>query len=240
MGCIPNLILVSSIIFVSAAAGLAQAPSPPPPQSPKLPPLIRIPRGPEGIPVESWQEFKHEVGNFAVTMPGKPLEMSQTIETDVGKVPTKVFIANEGRISFMAMYADYPLVIDTPENIKPGLDDSRDMMLSKLNGKLISEKEYVFKKYPGRELKAKTSEGLIRLRMYLVKRRLYIVGVLARGTDDIKLLESAKPEIFFDSFQLIKNPPATATDVALRPRFESAIADLTLPSDFHNRPVSWR
>src|SRR5215510_6970443 len=110
MRCIPNLILVSSIIFVSAATGFAQAPSPPPPSPKGVPPLIRS--------IESWKEFKHESGNFVVTMPGNPLEMPQTIETEIGKVPTKSFIVQEGAITYTVMYADYPVAFDTPEAIK--------------------------------------------------------------------------------------------------------------------------
>src|SRR5262245_2850104 len=110
-----------SIIFILATAGLAQ--TPPPPQQQEV--------IPGGILVEAWQEFKHEAGNFAVMMPGKPLEISQTIESEIGKVPTKSFVAQSGQITFMAMYADYPIAFDTPEAVKASLDASRDMMLSK-------------------------------------------------------------------------------------------------------------
>src|SRR5262245_45881021 len=122
MRCIRNLIFVSSLIFISAATGFAQAPSPPPPSSKGVPPLMR--------PIEPWKEFKNEAGNFVVTMPGKPLEMSQTIETEIGKVPTYSFLAQQGIISYIFMYADYPVAFDTPEAIKIGLNGSRDMLLN--------------------------------------------------------------------------------------------------------------
>src|SRR5262245_55403049 len=109
MNLTPTPSALLSIIFILATAGLAQTPPPPP-------------KGiPGGIPVEEWQEFKHEAGNFTVMMPGKPIEASQTIEGDIGKIPTKSFIAQSGQITFGVMYADYPIVFDAPEAVKASL-----------------------------------------------------------------------------------------------------------------------
>src|SRR4030095_12096571 len=127
MKSIPRLSFLLSIIFVSTTAGLAQAPPPPPPPKPAPSETIFI--APAGIPVESWQEFKNEAGNFAVIMPGKPLEMSQTVESEIGKVPIHSFVINGGTLTYIAMYAEYPLAIDSPGVAKTSLDNSRDLML---------------------------------------------------------------------------------------------------------------
>jgi TonB family protein len=232
MKTIPRLFVLLSIILILATTGLAQTPPPPPP----------APSGgiPGGIPVNAWQEFKHEAGNFVVTMPGKPLEMSQTIESEIGKVPTKSFIANLGRISFMAMYADYPIAFDTPEAIKNGLDGSRDMILSKGRAKLISEKEILFKKYPGREITARIDLGIVRLRVYLVHQRFYMLMVASQDANDTKQLESEQAGRFLDSFQLIEDPKGAPANIASISRFESAFENIDLPPDFANRPISWR
>src|SRR5215475_8091289 len=104
MKTIPRPAALLSLIFILAAAGLAQTPPPPPP-----------PGGiTSNISAEAWQEFKSEAGNFVVRIPGKPLEMSQTIESEIGKIPTKSFVAREGAVTFMAMYADFPIAFDTP------------------------------------------------------------------------------------------------------------------------------
>jgi hypothetical protein len=80
MKTIPRPSALLSIIFILATAGLAQTPPPPPPPPP--------PGGiPSSISAEAWQEFKNEAGNFVVRIPGKPLEMSQTIESEIGKIP---------------------------------------------------------------------------------------------------------------------------------------------------------
>src|SRR5262245_65800014 len=105
MKTFPKPTVLLSIIFILTTAGLAQT----------APPLA--PTAPRGIPpamlVEGWQEFKHEAGNFAVMMPGKPLEMSQTVESEIGKVPIYTFTAQGGTLNYLATYAEYQISIAT-------------------------------------------------------------------------------------------------------------------------------
>ena len=231
MKATPKPSALLSIMFILATAGLAQTKAPPPPSAPGVPPRI--------ILVEAWEEFKNEAGNFAVMMPGKPIEASQTIEGEFGKVPTKSFVAQSGQITIAVMYADYPIVYDTPEAVKATLDATRDIMLSKRRGKLISEKEHIFKKYAGRELTAGTDFGMSRLRMYLIQQRLYILMVLLDGATDVKQLESEQADRFLDSFRLIEEPKAAPANLMSMSRLKSAFGNLELPPDFRNRPVSW-
>src|SRR5215813_4451767 len=221
-----------SIIFILATAGLAQTPAPPPPPAPGSPPSV--------ILVEAWQEFKHEPGNFAVMMPGKPLEMSQTVESQIGKVPMYSFTAQEGTLNYMAMYAEYPIALDTPQVAKSSLNGARDLMLNNRNGKLISETDVSFGKYPGRELKAKFDGGMIRLRSYVVNQRMYMLMVMAPGDDKSKQLESKKANDFLDSFKFLREPQPVEGDAPSMSRLGSEIDKLDLPPDFRARPVSWR
>ncbi|HKQ93057.1 MAG TPA: energy transducer TonB [Blastocatellia bacterium] len=230
MNPLPRGAALLSIIFFLATADLAQT-SPPPPA-----PRVRIS---DDIPDEAWQEFKHEAGNFAVAMPVKPLEISQTIEGDVGKVPTKSFVANSGQITFVVMYADYPITFDAPEAVNASLDVMRDLLLSKGRGKLISEKEHLFKKYTGRELRAGMDDGMARVRMYLIQQRLYMLTVIFAGANDVKQLESKQVVRFLDSFQLIEEPKAAPANMASMSGLKLALGNLELPPDFLNRPVSW-
>jgi TonB family protein len=232
MKTIPRGAFLLPSVFILAITSLAQTPPPPPPSAPPAPIY-------GGIPVEEWQEFKHEAGNFAVMMPGKPLEISQTIEGDMGKVPTKSFVAHSGQITFAVMYSDYPITFDAPDAVKAILNAMRDIMLSKSRGKLISEKEHVFKKYPGRELAAGTDNGMARVRMYLIEQRLYTLTALLSDSNDLKLLESKQVDRFLDSFQLIEEPKAAPANMASMSQFKSAFGNLELPPDFRNRPVSW-
>src|SRR5262245_10676375 len=231
---IPKLIFLLSIIFFSATASLAQAPPPKPAPSGTI--FIT----PEKPPFESWQEFKHEPGNFAVMMPGKPLEMSQTVESQIGKVPMYSFTAQEGTLNYMAMYAEYPIALDTPQVAKSSLNGARDLMLNNRNGKLISETDVSFGKYPGRELKAKFDGGMIRLRSYVVNQRMYMLMVMAPGDDKSKQLESKKANDFLDSFKFLREPQPVEGDAPSMSRLGSEIDKLDLPPDFRARPVSWR
>jgi len=138
------------------------------------------------------------------------------------------------------MYADYPIAFDTPEAIKIALNASRDMLLNRGKGKLVDEKEYFFKKYPGRELRANLNVGAIRIRMSLVQQRLYMLFVLTQGTDDLKPLETEAVHRFLDSFQLIDDPPPIPSDITSISKFKSAFVDLSDPPDFRDRPISWR
>ena len=234
MKTIPSLSVLLLIILIFATTGLAQTPPPP------LPPTAAPGGIPGDIPVKEWQEFRHDAGNFAVMMPGKPLEVSQTIEGDIGKVPTKSFVAQSGEITFGIMYADYPIAFDVPEAVKASLDGMRDIMLSKQRGKLISEKEHVFKKYPGRELTVGMDAGMARVRMYLIQQRLYMLTVLLLDANDVKEIESKQVDRFLDSFRLIEEPKAAPVNMASMSRIKSAFGNLELPPDFRYRPVSWR
>jgi TonB family protein len=221
-----------SITFILATAGLAQTPAPPPPPAPGSPPSV--------ILVEAWQEFKHEAGNFAVMMPGKPLEMSQTVESEIGKIPIYTFTAPGGTLTYMAMYAEYPISIDTSEAAKISLDNARDLLLSRSNGKLISETDISFGKYRGRELKAKFDGGMLRSRTYIVNHRMYMFMAMAQGDDTSKRLDSKKVDDFLGSFKLLREPQPADASAPSMSRVESEIDNWDFPPDFATRPISWR
>jgi TonB family protein len=237
MKIFPRLIFLSSIIFASAIAAMAQAPPAPPKPAPSgtiqdVPPRI--------IGVVSWREFTHEAGNFSVMMPDKPFELSQTVESEIGKIPVHTFTAQEGTLIYLAMYAEYPIALDTPGTAKTSLNNARDLMLSKRNGKLISETEISFGKYAGRELKAKVDGGVMRSRTYIVNQRMYMLMVSAAGDDNLKQLDLKKVDDFFVSFKFLNEPQPIEGGAPSMSRLKSEIDNLELPADFVDRPVSWR
>jgi len=225
---IPRGAALLSISFFLVTAGLAQTPPPP--------------GGiPSGIPVEAWQEFKHEAGNFAVMMPGKPFEISQTVESEVGKIPMYSFTTQGGTLTYLAMYAEYPISIDTTVAAKASLDNARDLILSRRNGKLISETDISFGKYPGRELKAKIDGGTLRSRTYVVNHRMYMFMAMAMAPSDDQLrqLDSKKVDDFLGSFKFLREPQPAEAGAPSMSRVESERKS-DLPPDFVPRPVSWR
>jgi TonB family protein len=231
MKATPRPASLLSIIFILATPGLAQTQQQPPPA---------LGPPPKVILVEAWQEFKHEAGNFAVMMPGKPLEMSQTVESEMGKIPIYSFTAPGGALTYMAMYAEYPISIDTSEAAKISLDNARDLLLSRRNGKLISEADISFGKYPGRELKAKIDGGTLRSRTYIVNQRMYMFMAMAPGDNTSKQLDSKKVDDFLGSFKFLREPQPADGSAPSMSRVESEIGNLGLPPDFETRPISWR
>jgi TonB family protein len=232
MKATPKPSALLSIIFILATAGLAQTKAPPPTAPGGITPRVTL--------VEAWQEFKHEAGNFAVMMPGKPLEMSQTVESEIGKIPIYSFTAPGETLTYLAMYAEYPISIDTSEAAKISLDNARDLLVSRRNGKLISEADISFGKYPGRELKAKVDGGMVRSRTYIVNKRMYMVMALTPGEDTSKQLDSKKVDDFLASFKLLREPQPADGSAPSMSRVESEIGNLDFPPDFATRPISWR
>jgi TonB family protein len=229
---IPHLIL--PVLFVFSICGQAQTPPPPPPPAP----LDRIP----APPVKEWREFKHEASNLAVIMPGEPAEVSQSIDTQIGKALLKVFTAQTGPETYAAMYVEYSVVIDTPISIKHALDAGRDMMINQVGAKLISEKEIAYLKYPGREWKAAGARFVAHSRTYIVNHQFYMVLAVMPADEYKKSPETQSNNAvkFLDSFRLIKEPtppPASAGSLA---RVEASAEKLDLPDDFYNRPTAWR
>src|SRR5262245_29719730 len=138
------------------------------------------------------------------------------------------------------MYAEYPISIDTSEAAKTSLDNARDLLLSKRNGKLISEADISFGKYPGRELKAKVAGGTMRSRTYIVNKRMYIVMALAQGDDTSKQLDSKKVDDFLGSFKFLSEPQPAGENAPSISRVESEIGNWDFPTDFATRPIFWR
>lgn len=222
---IPHLILL--VLFVFGICGQAQTPPPPPPPAP----LGGIPVS----PVVEWREFKYEAGNLAVIMPGKPEEISQSVDTQIGKALLKLFTAQAGPESYLAMYVEYSIVFDTPAAVKHAMDAGREMMINKMGAKLISEKEIAYLKYPGREWKATGAGFVIHSRTFIVNHQLYLF--LAATPAETQSNDAVK---FLDSFRLIKEPsppPASAGSLA---QLEASADKIVLPDDFHNRPTAWR
>src|SRR5262249_13472538 len=118
--------LMSLVLFVFIICGQAQTP---------------LFENVSAISVQQWQEFRYAPGNFAVTMPGEPKESSQSLDTEIGKVPLQFFTTQNGQVIYMVMFVEYPIVFDTPAAAKTALENGRDMMLIRRGAKLISEKE---------------------------------------------------------------------------------------------------
>lgn len=218
-----------AIVIIMASTVLAQQQPPPPP--PPAPARIK--------PVSEWLPFISSDGNFSLILPKKPLEMKQEVQTEIGKVPIKIFVAQNGLIAYLAMFVDYPVIFDTPGAVKSSLDGARELMLSKHGGEVISEHDISHGKFPGRDLKAKTSDGLLYARIFIVYQRVYMMMVMMPIADDKDFPQAKDTNQYFDSFKLVEEPKAPA-NLGSMSRLAASAEKIDPPPDFFDRPVSWR
>jgi hypothetical protein len=180
---------------------VAQKPSPSP--TPKI----------EDVVSPASKEFKSTDGGFTVVFPGTPKLEEATANTGIGPIRTRLAILETPSAVYYVSYVDLPAGLETPEEIRQGLDSSRDQAIAG-GHRLISENEVTVAGVGGRELLMEKNGLIIRARFFYLKQRLYqlIFGtrsVLAfrdgksspNPADRTELFETASKE-FFESFKL--------------------------------------
>ena len=148
----------------------------------------------------TWQELSSGEGGFSVLMPGKPIEEMQKVNTQRGVIGMHIFTLKRKGIAYAASYNDYPEVIARLHNAEKMLTGARDGVISSVRGKLLSEFIISIGTYPGREVQIALGDGkyVMRTRFYLVKNRLYQVGVITPKQD----IYSKNVTKYFESFKL--------------------------------------
>jgi hypothetical protein len=149
------------------------------------------------------QEFISRKGGFSVKLPGKPIEQTKTIPTIFGPTDLTVLeaVAPKQEACYAVGYIDYPaqvLQLVQEDDVQDLLKVTGAGAVQAVDGKVVSEKEIRLGAHPGREFDADILDGkaTLRLRVYLVKQRLYMVMAVApKG-------EPAGFGDFFGSFKL--------------------------------------
>jgi hypothetical protein len=148
-----------------------------------------------------WKEFTSTAGAFSVLLPGTPTEQTQRLNTQVGTIDVHLFILEQDNAQYLVAYNDYPDAMAQSANADKVLDGAREGVVANVRGRLVSEQRISLAAHPGRELHIKVPEGLqaMRTRLFLVKQRLYQVGVLtADGETDTKDVNK-----YLESFKLL-------------------------------------
>jgi hypothetical protein len=161
------------------------------------------------------KEFKSVEGRFTVLLPGTPTLQETTANTPIGPLKTHIAILDTDSGAYYVSYTDLPAVLETPEEIKAGLDSSRDQAIANGN-RLIVENDVTVSGVGGRELLMEKNELIVRARFFYLKQRLYqlIIGApvtlafrngksSSNPADRTELFETASKK-FFDSFKLTK------------------------------------
>jgi len=179
-----------------------------------------------------WKRFSHEDGRFKVLLPGEPNETASVIENWFGRferIDRHDITLQIGLAKYVVSYADLPSNLIAPKEAKQFLNSVRDTEVTRLKGKLSSERETSIAGHPCRELSVVSENESFRMKFCLVERRLYQLGVTIPAISEtpdpksaeyppqfspqeLKKLQDVMTTDFFNSFNLLPvAPPPGAT-----------------------------
>ena len=167
----------------------------------------------------AWKELSSAEGRFSILLPGTPQARVDENQTSVGKVAMHVWALRTGTASYYVMYLDFPTYSDDDSFVKKALDSGRDGMLAKdKEWELLAEDQISLGGFSGREFVITDHVGFGVFRAYVVKGRLYEIGLFApyrvafsnarlslKRQDQTSLYQSINKR-FFDSFDLSDAP----------------------------------
>lgn len=148
-----------------------------------------------------WTEFAPFGGRFSVQMPGVPVSDEQIFKTKSGDMVLYLFSLERGRANerFSVQYTDYSeQFMREARSADEVLKKASTVDAFNIGGTVVKEGLLPLGKYPGRELQVESAELAMRIRLYLVDRRLYKVTAAWPKSRTF----SAEDERFLNSFQL--------------------------------------
>ena len=144
-----------------------------------------------------WKEFSDPGGRFAVLMPGDPVASEESIGTRAGDVALYQFTLRHGSGSekYYVQYMDYPDLLMQGKTAEQLLKDAGTVDAYNMNGTVVREQALPLEHHAGREVHVENAETAMRIRLYLVDRRLYKAVAMwpksrAFSTDDERFLAS--------------------------------------------------
>ncbi len=185
----------------------------------------------------AWQEFASEKENFKVMLPTKPRESTETVESEIGQIPIRSFASQAVPNYFTVMVAEYPMSFDTEEAAKGVVEAGIGAMISKMKLEKVDQQDFAFDKYPGLEVRAQVMAGVMTMRAFVVKNRMYMLIALIDNTS----LKSPIPvdvKRFFDSFKFMKSPDSIT--IAAAPVSGIGAETEHDLSGLLSEPLSWR
>ncbi len=157
-------------------------------------------------PAAEWKEFTSQPGGFSVTFPKEPKHLTRNATTALGKLTTHLFVVEieNGRVTYLVAYADYPVELAASDAQKARvLDGVRHGAIKAVKGGLTMQRDLELAGNPGREFafthESRQGKGTVHNRVYLVGRRLYQLKVVHVGDAP---LDPKDVDKFFASFKL--------------------------------------
>jgi hypothetical protein len=167
-------------------------------------PSATAPAGPQ------WTKLTSAAGRFEALMLPDYKEESNTAPTAAGNIQTTSYmvVLESGRGYYVA-FADYPAAMVTASNREKILDGARDGAAGNIKGKLVSEKKVSMDGSAGREIVIAASEEpvTVRVRMTLVKNRLYLIQALSVGP--LRDVPDPDADRFLESLHFLQDSAAT-------------------------------
>lgn len=157
-----------------------------------------------------WERFRSEEGGFAVLMAGIPDERKIEEEVAGSRVVSRYFSCGRGGVLYAVAYVDLPVGQVQQTGVGELLDQARQALAGRVQGKALEEEEVALEGHPGRRWKFAAGDGsLLQARSFLVDQRLY---TLMAGMEE-ESASQAEVGAFFASFTLLgTDDPVAGSD----------------------------
>lgn len=149
---------------------------------------------------QGWQLFESEEGNFEIEFPGEPSYRESTRDTPFGDIQERVFELENEAGDFSAEYTDLSLIIALLASDRMIFNRAKRAMLEEFGAEEIYFVDVDLDRMDGRELAFETKGAFGLARLFMRKKRLYVVVATAPKGG------GAFPNVsrFVDSFGLLK------------------------------------
>jgi hypothetical protein len=134
-------------------------------------------------------------GKFQISFPGEPTYGVQDVETDMGTVKMYTFMYESSNAVYMASYVDYPADKIAGQDIEAMLKRAAGGYIDALKLESRSQSIINYGTNKGILFYADNGSMYTVMRDYMVKNRLFQVGILQMSAIDIQVEND-----FFDSF----------------------------------------
>lgn len=152
---------------------------------------------------EEWVTYASPDGKFQALFPAKPVETSQSTETEFGSVQFTSCMAEiaNGSVAYGVTYNDYPDSVrkTNPEKV---LDSAREGVKNNLKGTVVAETKSIVNDYPARDFTVESEVDGQKLfyhtRLVLVESRLYQLLIVRVGDTPVDIADGVR---FFANFK---------------------------------------
>ncbi|MCU0705747.1 MAG: hypothetical protein MUF18_17400 [Fimbriiglobus sp.] len=141
-----------------------------------------------------------DVGRYSVVFPAKPakLDVDKPLATSAGNLTLYSSKVEASNVVYSVSFVDYPPSFKEvqPDRILDGVLDG----LKGRDGQIMAQSKWTVANGDGREVTIQAGANVVRAKVCIVDRRLYLVQVCGKGSAVI----AEKAEEFLSGFQLAK------------------------------------